>query len=237
MVQSTSWAVVIPAHNSSLNIRHTVDELSEYFKSKSLSGQVIIVENGSKDDTWEVMSSIEATSLPFSLVITRSEKGLGNAIREGLIHVSTDFVLITADDLPFGFSDIEHYFEREFSSDIAIGSKAHPETDGERSISRKIMSATFRIIRRVVLGLNFGDTQGSLMGHAALICQLASETKQENYLISTELIVLADRRNSTIVELPVSFRRAIRKSNINVIEDSIKMLRGLFEVRRSLKTN
>ena len=201
-----------------------------------MSGQVIIVENGSKDDTWEVMSSIDPSLMPFALVRTRSEKGLGNAIREGLTHVATDYVLITADDLPFGFSDIEGYLESGMSSDIAIGSKAHPDTDGERSVPRKIMSAIFRIIRRAVLGLNFGDTQGSVLGRADSICQLSLETNQENYLISTELIVLAARRNMSIVELPVSFRMAIRKSNINVLKDSTKMVQGLFDLRRSLKS-
>ena len=236
MPQSTSWAVVLPAHNSALNIRHTVDELAEYFRSKSLSGQVVVVENGSKDDTWEVVSAIDATELPFALVRTRSEKGLGNAIREGLSHVTTDFVLITADDLPFGFSDIDGYLEIGMSSDIAIGSKAHPETNGVRSTSRELMSTVFRLLRRVIVGVNLGDTQGTIMGKAMTICSMSTLTTQPGYLMTTELLARATHQNSSIIELPVKYRSDLRKSNINVIEDSIKMLRGLFEVRRSLKS-
>ena len=236
MVQSSSWAVVLPAHNSALNIRHTVEELSEYYKRKSLSGQVVIVENGSKDDTWEVMSSIDETVLPFALVRTRSEKGLGNAIREGLTHVATDFVLITADDLPFGFSDIEGYLETGMSSDIAIGSKAHPDTSGARSISRELMSTVFRLLRRFIVGVNLGDTQGTIMGKALTICSMSALTTQPGYLMTTELLARATQKNSSIIELPVKYRMDLRKSNINVIEDSIKMLQGLFEVRRSLKS-
>lgn len=236
MVQSTTWAVVLPAHNSALNIRHTVDELAEYYKSHSLSGQVVIVENGSKDDTWEVMSSIDTTSVPFALVRTRSEKGLGNAIREGLTHVATDYVLITADDLPFGFSDIDGYLETGMSSDIAIGSKAHPDTDGVRSASRELMSTVFRLLRRVIVGVNLGDTQGTIMGKASKICSMSALTTQPGYLMTTELLARATQENSSIIELPVKYRSDLRKSNINVIEDSIKMLRGLFEVRRSLKS-
>ena len=236
MVQSTTWAVVLPAHNSALNIRHTVDELAEYFESNSLNGHVIIVENGSKDDTWDVMSSIDTTPLPFALVRTRSEKGLGNAIREGLIHVTTDFVLITADDLPFGFSDIDGYFDSGTLSDIAIGSKAHPDTNGVRSASRELMSTIFRLLRRVIVGVNLGDTQGTIMGKASIICPMSALTTQSGYLMTTELLARATQKNSSIIELPVKYRSDLRKSNINVIEDSIKMLRGLFEVRRSLKS-
>ena len=236
MIQSTTWVVGLPAHNSALNIRHTVEELAEYYKRNSLTGQVIIVENGSKDDTWEVMSSIDATSLPFALVRTQSEKGLGNAIREGLIHVTTDFVLITADDLPFGFSDIDGYLETGKHSDIAIGSKAHPDTDGVRSASRELMSTVFRLLRRVIVGVNLGDTQGTIMGKASIICPMSTLTTQSGYLMTTELLARATQRNSSIIELPVKYRSDLRKSNINVIEDSIKMLRGLFEVRRSLRS-
>lgn len=236
MVQSTNWAVVLPAHNSALNIRHTIDELAQYFNSKSLDGQVVIVENGSKDDTWEVMSSIDATTLPFGLVRTRSEKGLGNAIREGLTHVATDYVLITADDLPFGFSDIDGYFETGLSSDIAIGSKAHPDTNGTRSTSRELMSTVFRLLRRFIVGVNLGDTQGTIMGKASTICSISALTTQPGYLMTTELLARATQKSSSIIELPVKYRSDLRKSNINVIEDSIKMLRGLFEVRRSLKS-
>lgn len=236
MVQLATWAVVLPAHNSALNIRHTIDELSDYFTSKSLSGQVVIVENGSKDDTWEVVSSIDTTSLPFALVRTRSQKGLGNAIREGLTHVATDYVLITADDLPFGFSDIEGYLKTGMSSDIAIGSKAHPDTNGVRPASRELMSTIFRLLRKLIVGVNIGDTQGTIMGRSMTICPISALTTQPGYLMTTELLARATLKNSSIIELPVEYRSDLRKSNINVIEDSIKMLRGLFEVRRSIKS-
>ena len=183
MSNSTSWAVVLPAHNSADNILETVEELSEYFQSNFLSGQVVIVENGSKDNTWEVMESINSAVLPFELIRVRSDKGLGNAIREGLTHVTTEFVLITADDLPFGFSDLDGYRSTESSTDIAIGSKAHPQTDGNRSVSRELMSTVFRLLRRVIVGVNLGDTQGTILGNAKLIRDLSIQTRQPGYCL------------------------------------------------------
>lgn len=234
MTDLNNWAVIVPAHNSALNILNTVDELAEYYKSNSLRGQVIIVENGSKDDTWEVMSSIDTTSLPFALVRTQSEKGLGNAIREGLSKVSTDYVLITADDLPFGFSDLNEFIHREIDADIAIGSKAHPDTAGTRSFSREVMSKTFRLLRRVVIHVNLGDTQGTILGKAAPICDLGIATRQQGYLMTTELLAIATQKKKSIIEIPVQFRETIRKSNVKIVSDSFKMFRGLFEVRRNL---
>ena len=234
MSKLQSWAVVLPAHNSAANISETVAELTDYFESHQLNGQVVIVENGSTDSTWNVMALIDSSNLPFELIRTRSEKGLGNAIRQGLKSVTTEFVLITADDLPFGFSDIDVYRKSFSAHEIAIGSKAHPDTDGNRSLSREIMSTVFRMLRRFIVRVDLGDTQGSIMGRASVICSIASHTQQTEYLMTTEFLAIATRAGSTIIELLVKYRNNVRKSNIKIIEDSIAMLRGLFELRRQL---
>jgi dolichyl-phosphate beta-glucosyltransferase len=232
-----NWAVVVPAHNSAANIEKTLQEIAEFFEQKNFYGQVIVVENGSTDNTWEVIDALKSISFPFKLVRTRSEKGLGNAIREGLKHVATEHVLITADDLPFGFSDIDEYCASGLTADIAIGSKAHPETNGARSISREFMSSVFRILRRIIVGVNLGDTQGTIMGKSLKICELSNKTKQSGYLMTTELLARATMAGLSIIELPVKYRRDLRKSNIRVFNDSLVMLRGLFEVRRSIQVD
>jgi glycosyltransferase involved in cell wall biosynthesis len=234
VISSFSFAVVLPAHNSAGNICKTIDELTLYFQKNEVDGQVIIVENGSEDDTWEVMKSIDASNLPFELTRTQSEVGLGNAIRKGLESVTSEYVLITADDLPFGFSDIDGYKKIIPDYEIAVGSKAHPDTEGNRSLAREITSAVFRLLRRIIVGVNLGDTQGTIMGKSSVVCPLASQTHQSGYLMTTELLMIATRAGCSIIELPVQFRQDLRKSNINVLGDSLKMLRGLFEVRRRI---
>lgn len=234
MINSFSFTVVLPAHNSAGNICETINELTVYFQKNVLAGQVIIVENGSEDDTWEVINSIDASNLPFELTRTRSEVGLGNAIRKGLESVTSEYVLITADDLPFGFSDIDGYKKIIPDYEIAIGSKAHPDTESNRSLAREIMSTIFRLLRRIIVGVNLGDTQGTIMGKSSVVCPLASQTLQSGYLMTTELLMIATRAGCSIIELPVQFRQDLRKSNINVLGDSLKMLRGLFELRRRI---
>ena len=230
-----SLAVVLPAHNSSGNIGTTVSELADFFRLKDMTGEVVIVENGSVDDTWAVMQSIDRSDLPFGLVLARSDKGLGNAFRRGMELVTTETVLITADDLPFGFSDIEGYLALPVVPDIAIGSKAHGGTSGERSPGREIMSKVFRLLRRIIVRVDLGDTQGSIMGDASVIARCAAITRQPGYLMTLELLAHAVREGASIVELPVVYRRELRGSNIKVVSDSVKMVRGLFEVRSEMR--
>lgn len=237
MSKSEGLAIVLPAHNSAAIIEESVSEVAHYFESKKIDGQIIVVENGSSDNTWEIISSIDVSEFNAEIIRTQSEKGLGNAFREGLNHVSRDLVLLTADDLPFGFSDLDFFFSSDPHPVIAVGSKAHVETIGSRTLGRTIMSLIFRKLRHVILGINLGDTQGSIMGTSEVICDISKSTTQQGYLMTTELLAIAAKKNVAIKEVPVEFQNQLRKSNINVIDDSIKMLRGLFEVRRSLKSN
>ena len=230
-----SFAVVLPAHNSAGIIEETLVDLDGWFRKNGIAGQVVVVENGSSDDTWDVLLSVDESTLPFELVRARSAKGLGNAIREGMRLVTTESVLITADDLPFGFSDIDAYLDLADRPDVAIGSKAHPETNGERSFGREVMSNVFRLARRLVVRVDLGDTQGTIMGDAGIIGECAAATTQPGYLMTTELLAHAVRRGRSIVELPVVYRHQLRKSNINVLSDSIEMLRGLFAVRAAVR--
>ena len=228
-------AVVLPAHNSAAIIEKSVTEVALYFESKNIHGQIIVVENGSSDNTWDVISSIDVSAFNVEIIRTQSEKGLGNAFRKGLSYVSKELVLLTADDLPFGFSDLESFFSSDTHPVIAVGSKAHAETIGSRTLGRRIMSLIFRKLRHTILGINLGDTQGSIMGNSDVIREISRSTSQPGYLMTTELLTIASKRNFVIEEVPVEFQNQLRKSNINVIEDSIKMLRGLFDVRQNLK--
>jgi|688.fasta_scaffold13035_5 glycosyltransferase involved in cell wall biosynthesis len=230
----SSWSLILPAHNSAGNIKTSLDEINFHFVQHQIDGQVIIVENGSTDSTWELLESLDKDSYCFQLVTTHSEKGLGNAIREGLRHVLKELVLITADDLPFGFSDLDKFRNLDEAPEIAVGSKSHVNSTGNRSFSRKLMSYVFRILRRLIVGVKLGDTQGSILGKSETICELGAKTDQHGYLMSMELLAQATCEGKQIVELPVMLSMNQRKSNIRILRDSWLMLIGLFAVRKSL---
>lgn len=236
MTIETSWSFILPAHNSAGNISTSLNEIDDYLSKNEIVGEVIVVENGSTDSTWEVLKSLDRNNFCFVLVTTRSEKGLGNAIREGLRHVSQQNVLVTADDLPFGFSDINEYRKSTEILEVAIGSKAHRDSSVNRSISRSIMSLVFRTLRRIIVGINIGDTQGTILGGSELICALGAKTSQNGYLMSTELLAFAVHNKCKVTELPVRLRNSQRSSNVRMFSDSWQMLLGLFQVRKALKS-
>src|SRR6266566_1353733 len=103
----TDLSVVIPAHNSAALIEGTIARLAGRLSDRS--AEIIVVENGSTDDTFaRCMRMREGwRDRRVTLVVTQSPKGMGSALRTGVEISRGVSVLLTADDLPFGFDDID----------------------------------------------------------------------------------------------------------------------------------
>ena len=114
-------SVVVPAHNSGPRLREALGQLQRELGRDDV--EVIIVENGSSDDTWQVAEELTRGSWGFPVRAVRSEVGLGAAYLEGASQAKGDVVLLTADDLPFGVTDIRSWESAGDPSALVIGSK------------------------------------------------------------------------------------------------------------------
>src|SRR5687767_5339043 len=125
---------VIPAHNSSDVIEDTIEAVAK--RLSDTPSEIIIVENGSSDSTREILEQLAGnwTGTNPLLKVTSSPKGLGNALRTGIAATSGKIIVITADDLPFGFDDLDASQSIDLKQrPVVIGSKAHRDSDVARS--------------------------------------------------------------------------------------------------------
>jgi hypothetical protein len=144
-------------------------------------------------------------------------------------------VLLTADDLPFGTSDVEAVLACRSLPRFAIGSKAHPRSRVRRTVLRRVATRVFRVARRTVLGLDVGDTQGTFVIEGDLARRLVAGTTIPGFGMTTELVALADRDGATPVELPVVLQPYPHgASRIHWVSDSTRMMLDLLVLRRRL---
>ena len=193
--------VVIPCRNGESVIAETVRELEINLSSKD---EIIVVENGSTDQTSKILSEILATwTSRVKLKVLISEAGLGNALRVGVLASESRRLLITADDLPFGMSDLFEF--RKLGPDIAlaIGSKAHPDSIVTRASSREIQSKVFRILRRAFLQSRIGDSQGTLWVDGVWARTFAILSRETGLMWTTEMVFAAEQQGLEIAEVPV----------------------------------
>lgn len=232
----TSIAYVLPAHNEERALPEFVPPLAA--RLAQLPGsEIIIVENGSTDTTGAVAAHLarECSSDAVRVRAETSPKGYGNAVRRGIEVANADRVMLTAADLPFGFSDLDAALGLDPLPEVVIGSKAHPSSKVNVNLQRKVMSKTFWALRKVLLHVDVGDSQGTILIERALAQSLLPELQSGAYFFSTELIVLASRHGARVVEVPVDYSNPRTDSKVRPVHDSVQVLKDMWALRRRLR--
>jgi len=224
---------VIPVHNQIADLRKTVRLLVA--RLGHLPGsEIILVENGSTDGSGPLCLSLAAacSGEDVAVRVTTSAKGLGFAWRRGMALARGDTFVLTAADLPFGFTDLDGYLGMSPRPQLVMGSKTHRESQIETPVVRRAMSAGFGLLRASLIGLDI-DTQGSVLIQRSLAQILLPRLRAGDYLIGAEINVWAVHEGVTPVEVPVVYT-ASGRSTVSPVRDSIAMAAGLLSLRQRL---
>jgi dolichyl-phosphate beta-glucosyltransferase len=141
-------------------------------------------------------------------------------------------LVLTAADLPFGFTDLDGYLGLLPRPRLVMGSKTHHDSQIETPVVRRAMSAGFGMLRARLIGLDL-DTQGSVLIERSLAQTLLPRLRAGDYLIGAEINLWAVHLGVTPVEVPVVYM-ASGRSTVSPLRDSVAMAAGLFALRRRL---
>ena len=151
-------SVIIPCYNEERNLeKKKLDEVSGYLSHQQYAWEVIIVNDGSTDNSRALIHDIIENNASFSL-IDIPHSGKPWAIWSGIQEANGDILLLTDMDQSTPIEELDHllpWFEKGF--DVVIGSRGTMRQGF--SIIRKIGSIIFKQLRRVFLLRNINDTQ------------------------------------------------------------------------------
>lgn len=222
-------SLVIPFYVDEERLKETILKIvkkSETFPIK----EVLFVHNGKFKCKTETVERIRNAGFQFLHVDT---EGIGAAYKEGFSKASCEWVLLSASDLPFDFSDIDSFIKSDLSADIYIGSKGHPESEvSRRNIIRHSMSVVFYLLRIVVFG--FGqpkDTQGTLFLRRLPLTEIVGRVQFQDYFFSFALIQKALNSGIKVDELAIKYYSSEFKSNIPKVKTSLSFIKNLIKLR------
>jgi hypothetical protein len=235
-----TYSLVLPFHSDLTSIGATVTRAREEGGSRGVR-EVLLCHNGrrleegaqAKVDALAAPADGERPSVRF---LHTDDKGIGAGYKLGIREAKEEFVILSADDLPFGWSDLEA-FERAGRPDFAIGSKAHRESKlvGVTAL-RRASSLTFLALRRLLLGWRTpGDSQGSFLVRTSVAKSLLPDLAYDHYLASLELASLHLQRGGRIVEVPIVVDHNPHQSSVSVARDGYRMTKELIELRARLR--
>ncbi|GEN78592.1 glycosyltransferase [Actinotalea fermentans] len=225
----TSLSAVVPTRNGAATVGATLATLAGELGA---GDEIVVVENGSTDTTSGVLAEIEERwSHPCTLRVLHSEPGLGVALRTGVLATLGDRLLLTADDLPFGLGDLSRFRELPADTLLAIGSKAHVESDVHRSTRRTLQSRVFRSMREALLHSSVGDSQGTIWVDAEWCRMFAAFSREPGLMWTTELVLAAEQQGMPVVEVPVELREGHDSAASRfTFGDAVTGLRGILRL-------
>lgn len=234
---------VLPVHDDegvlAPNVGVLVDRLAQ-----RVGSEVLLVENGSRDGSWEVAQGLGGAPRGVRVVPLREERaGLGYAYARGLSELvtrhgpsKTRWAVLTGTDLPFAFTDLDAALPllEGGASRAVAGSKAHPKSEAWAGSRRFVMSVTYRLARRLALGMSLRDSQGSFFLRLDLVAEIAPHVAARDFFYTTELAYLVESAGERIAEVPVileAHQRTPTTSTVRPFRDASRMLKQLVELR------
>ena len=129
-----TYSIVIPAYNESARLGATLKSVLSYVHSQGWGAEVIVVNDGSRDNTADIVRSFAANDPILRLVENPGNRGKGYSVRNGMLNARGRVVLFSDADLSSPIEEAPKLFGAlEDGADIAIGSRwLRAETQTQR---------------------------------------------------------------------------------------------------------
>lgn len=232
--QFPKYSIVIPAYNERARILATLHSVVETVRAHRWSAEVIVVNDGSTDETAQIVRDFAIAAPEVHLMENPRNCGKGYSVRSGLLHATGEIVMFTDADLSAPIPEAERLFQAiADGADIAIGSRwlATSRQTHRQPLYRQVLGRCFNALTRAVMRLPFADTQCGFKAFTRSAAQTIFQLQTiERWGFDPEILFIARKRGYRITEVPVSWAHDSR-SRISYLRDGLQMLQELAIVR------
>ncbi len=227
-----SISLVMPAHNEAENIEPTVTEAVPALAAVSDDFEIVVVDDGSKDDTAGVTRRLMETEPHLRLVQHPVNKGFGAAVLTGFTSATKDWILYTDADRQFVLAELANFVPFTGQADLIAGYRA-PRRD---PFLRVLYGKGWSMLCTLFFGYTVRDVDcGFKLLRREIIDQLAEKIDSRGATFSIEWLVRAKRAGYRFVELPVTHRPRVAGSQSGARLSVItRAFRELFRLRLKL---
>ena len=234
MTQYPKYSIVIPAYNESARIPATLQSVVECVRAQGWSAEVVVVNDGSRDSTADVVRAFARNAPDVRLLENPSNRGKGYSVRSGLLQALGEVVMFTDADLSAPIEEAERLFAAiSDGADIAIGSRwlEKGRQIHRQPLYRQFFGRCFNAVTRGVMGLRFADTQCGFKAFTRAAAQTVFQLQTiERWGFDPEILFIGLKRGYRIVEVPVSWAHDER-TRMSYLKDGMKMLEEIAIIR------
>jgi dolichyl-phosphate beta-glucosyltransferase len=227
-------SLILPAHNEEHRLPSSLEKINAFLKTQSYSAEVIVVDNGSSDHTFELLKKWQ-TKMTALRILHLDERGKGLAVCTGMLAATGQYRFFADADLSMPVEEINHFIPPVLKHmDVAIASREAP---GARRFNepfhRHLIGRIFNVFVRWTLLPGIQDTQ---CGFKCFRADVAEDVFQRQTLkgmsFDAEMLFIARERCWNVVEVPISWHFDA-DSRVKLFKDSARMAVDILTIRRN----
>ncbi|MBC7073863.1 glycosyltransferase family 2 protein [Candidatus Parcubacteria bacterium] len=230
-------SVIIPAYNEEKRLPKTLNEIFQYLSKQNYSFEIIVVNDGSKDNTAKIVKEAMERIPNLRLIDNKINQGKGAVVRQGMLEAKGEFRLFTDADNSTPISEIEKFWkEFDFGADVVVGSREIKGAilDPPQPLFRRFLGECFKILRKIIVGLwEIQDTQcGFKCFKKEVVEKIFPKCKINRFAFDPEILILAKKAGYKIKEVPIYWKNDL-DSKVK-LKSVFKMALDLFKIRLNL---
>jgi len=229
-------SIVIPVYNEEGILRSAVTDLLEAMKDIDYAFEIILAENGSRDETPQIAQNLTDKYKSVRWIHV-DEPNYGLALRTGIMESNGSFVICDEIDLcdtDFYRSALEILASGQ--ADMVVGSKAMSGADDRRPMMRKAATMVINQMLKVLLGFQGTDTHGLKAFNRSAILPVVEECLVDRDLFASELVIRTERNGIRVIEIPVKVVEK-RAPSINLLKRVPNVLMNLGRLVMAIRFN
>lgn len=241
-------SIIIPAYNEEKRLPQTLREINDYLEKQNYESEIIVVSDGSKDRTCEVVENLiphqgksgteqESKITNLRLICEKINRGKGYGVKIGMLQAKGEFRLFTDADNSTSVDQAEKmwlYFDEGY--DVVIGSRdvKGAVLDPPQPLFRRFTGGAFRLVRKIIVGLwGIEDSQCGFKCFTKRAAEnIFPKARISRFSFDPEILIIAKKLGYKIKEVPVYWKNDIY-SKVK-LKSMLKMALDLIKIKYNL---
>jgi dolichyl-phosphate beta-glucosyltransferase len=235
-MQSKTLSVVIPAYNEETRLLPSLQRITEYFSAVNLDYELIVVDDGSRDDTAGLARRFAAAHPGVRVLRNAKNRGKGGAVRRGMAAARGEWILFSDADLSTPIEEYEKLaavLQRSPQIDVVVASRdiQGAQVARHQPFYRELMGKTFNLFVQGIVFRGIHDTQcGFKLFRRETARKIFLDMTIPGFGFDVEVLYLARKFKHNIVEVPVIWKN-VGGSKVSPVRDSIRMFSDLIRIK------